>query len=142
MNEEHINNIIKKYKAGKSSLQEEAFLFENVGESETEIKSIAAFVKQQKKIAPKNLNKDLWTSFEKRTNKNKKLKTFFISAAASIVLISALLINNFNKNQLSNNEKEALLKEAKSMFLEFDKSKPAYSVLVENDLLIVYTKIE
>lgn len=142
MSEEHINNLIKKYKEGESSLEEEEFLFETVDESNPEMKSVSIFVKKSKIFAPSNLNNKLWESFEKRNNKSKRLKIGIFSAAASIVLISTLLITSFSGNQLTYNEKEALLNEAKNMFLEFDKSKSEYSVLVENDLLIVFTRIE
>lgn len=142
MSEEHIKNLIDKYKSGTSSLKEEIELFDNVNESEPEIKTWASFVKKNKKVAPDNLNDKLWESFDKKKSKNKQFKIGLISAAASLVLISTLFVNNIKNKDLSNSEKEALLKEAKEMFIEFDKSKPKYSVLVENDLLIVYTKVE
>ncbi|MCG1037351.1 hypothetical protein [Polaribacter sargassicola] len=142
MSEENIKNLMDKYKSGTSSLEEEKELFDNVNESEPEIKTWASFVKKNKKVAPDNFNDKLWESFDKKTSKNNRFKIGLISVAASVLFISTLFMNNIKNESLSNEEKEALLNEAKNMFIEFDKSKPKYNVLVESDLLIVYTKTE
>lgn len=142
MKEENIKNILEKYKSGESSLKEEEFLFDNIDDFDTGIKNWSSFVKRNKKVAPDNFNDDLWTSFEKRTTKNNRFKIGLLSAAASIVLISTLYINNIRDKGLSDFEKEALLNEAKNMFLEYDQKKTIYRVIAENDLVIVYTKIE
>ena len=140
MKEENIKNLITKYKLGSSSLKEEALLFDNVDDSETAIKTVATFVKKNKKVAPDNFNNDLWKSFDKKTTQQNRFKIGLISAAASIILISTLYINNISDNGLSYGEKEALLNEAKNMFTEQEVQ--PISVLIESDLIIVYTKIE
>ncbi|MGJ8759215.1 MAG: hypothetical protein ACSHXA_01650 [Polaribacter sp.] len=140
MKEENIKNLITKYKLGTSSLKEEALLFDNVDDSETAIKAVSTFVKKNKKVAPDNFNNDLWKSFDKKTTQKNRFKIGLISAAASILLISTLYINNISDNGLSYGEKEALLNEAKNMFTEQEVQ--PISVLIESDLIIVYTKIE
>jgi len=140
MKEENIKNLITKYKLGSSSLKEESFLFENVNDSETAIKTVATFVKKNKKVAPDNFNNDLWKSFDKKTTQKNRFKIGLISAAASILLISTLYINTISDNGLSYGEKEALLNEAKNMFTKQEVQ--PISVLIESDLIIVYTKIE
>jgi len=142
MSEENIKNLIDKYKSGISSLEEELMLFDNVDESQPEIKTWASFVKKNKKVAPDNFNDDLWQTFDKKTSKSKQFKIGLISAAASVLLICTLFFANQKNEGLTNKEKEALLNEAKEMFIEFDASKPKYNVLVESDLLTVYTKVE
>lgn len=142
MKEENIKNILEKYKSGESSLKEEEFLFDNVDDSDTGIKAWFSFVKRNKKVAPDNFNDDLWKTFEKRTTKNNRFKIGLLSVAASIVLISTLYINNIRDKGLSDFEKEALLNEAKNMFAEYEQTKPIYRIITENDLVIVYTKIE
>lgn len=139
MKEENIKNIKAKYKFGSSSLKEEAFLFDNVDDSETVIKTWSTFVKKNKIITPSNFNNVLWKSFDKKITINNKFK--FISAAASILLIITLYIYNINNEGLSYGEKEALLYEARSMFIK-QKVKPIHRVIVESDLIIVYTKID
>ncbi|QXP64435.1 hypothetical protein [Polaribacter sp. HaHaR_3_91] len=140
MKEENIKNLITKYKLGSSSLKEESFLFENVNDSETAIKTVATFVKKNKKVAPDNFNNDLWKSFDKKTTQKNRFKIGLISAAASILLISTLYINTISDSGLSYGEKEALLNEAKNMFTKQEVQ--PISVLIESDLIIVYTKIE
>ena len=140
MKEENIKNLITKYKLGSSSLKEEALLFDNVDDSETAIKTVATFVKKNKKVAPDNFNNDLWKSFDKKTTQKNRFKIGLISAAASILLISTLYINTISDNGLSYGEKEALLNEAKNMFTKQEVQ--PISVLIESDLIIVYTKIE
>ncbi|QXP66925.1 hypothetical protein [Polaribacter sp. AHE13PA] len=140
MKEENIKNLITKYKLGSSSLKEEALLFDNVDDSETAIKAVATFVKKNKKVAPDNFNNDLWKSFDKKTTQKNRFKIGLISAAASILLISTLYINTISDNGLSYGEKEALLNEAKNMFTKQEVQ--PISVLIESDLIIVYTKIE
>jgi len=142
MKEVNIKEIIEKYKSGNSSLKEEAFLFDNVDESQHEIKTWASFVKRNKKVAPDNFNDALWESFDKKTTKNNRFKIAIMSAAASILLISTLYLNNIRDKGLSNSEKEALLNEAKSMFTEYEQTKPTYKIIAENDFIIVYTKTE
>lgn len=140
MKEVNIKDIITKYKLGTSSLKEEAFLFDNVDDSETAIKTVATFVKKNKKVAPKNFNTDLWKSFDKKTTPKNRFKIGLISAAASILLICTLYINSKSDKDLSYGEKEALLNEAKNMFTK-QEIQPI-SVLIESELIIVYTKIE
>ncbi|MCL7764054.1 hypothetical protein MPF19_11545 [Polaribacter sp. Z014] len=142
MKEENIKNILEKYKSGKSTLKEETFLFDNVDDSETGIKAWSSFVKKNKKVVPDNFNDDSWQSFDKKTTKNNRFKIGLMSAIASILLLSTLYLNNLRNQGLSNNEKEALLNEAKKMFIVAEQTKPILRIIVESDLLIVYTKIE
>ncbi len=142
MSEENINNLIDKYKAGKSTLKEEAFLFEHVNESHTEIQSIANFVKENKRNAPNHFNDKLWESFDKKQTQAKRIKLGFFSVAASIVLLVTLYINTKNENTLSISEKQALLNEAKNMFVANNQPKKQHQIIIENDLVVVYTKPE
>ncbi|WP_343328994.1 hypothetical protein [Polaribacter staleyi] len=138
MKEENIKDIIAKYKSGSSSLKEEEFLFNYVDDSETAIKTVATYVKKNKKIAPDNFNTDLWNSFDKKTTQQNRFKIGLISAAASILLICTLYINTISDKGLSYGEKEALLNEAKNMFTKQEVQ--PIRVLIESDLIIVYTK--
>jgi len=140
MKEETIKNRIEKYKNGETSLKEEEQLFNNVGENQPEIEVLSDFVKENKINMPPNLNDKLWKSFEKRTAKNNNFKIGVFSAAASIALILSLFLYNNNQNKLSETEKSALLEEAKSMFKETPKEKEMYTKILENELVIVYTK--
>jgi len=88
------------------------------------------------------LNGTLWESFNEKTTKKNRFKIGFLSAAASIALIFTLFIYNSNKNTLTETEKQALLNEAKNMFIEADEEKVMYRKILENELVIVYTKTQ
>jgi hypothetical protein len=140
MKEETIKSLIEKYKLGTSSLQEEEFLFNNTSESDTGIKTWSTFVKNHKKEAPENFNNTLWESFEKRNIKNNKFRIGVLSAAASIVLIISLYISINSQNELTDGQKKVLLNEAKNMFLDVNQEQITQNIIIENELIVVYTK--
>ncbi len=142
MSEENSNDIIQKYKSGTSSLEEEKLLFNSAEKMDEPLKIWADFVKQNQKEIPKNLNDTLWESFEEKTKKSNKFKIGILSAAASIALIFSLFIYNSNQNTLTETEKQALLNEAKNMFIEADEEKAMYRKILENELVIVYIKTQ
>ena len=140
MKEETIKNRIEKYKNGETSLKEEKRLFDEVYENESEIKILAGFVEENKIETPYNLNDKLWNSFEKKTAKKNRFKIGIFSAAASILLLVSLYFGFLNENELSYNEKEALLNEAKSMFSDAEVKQTIHNIIIETDFIIVYTK--
>lgn len=140
MNEENINKIIQKYKAGESSLEEEKTLFNTINDSEESIQSWASFVKKNTIKTPENLNEKLWDAFEEKTRKPNQLKIRVLSAVASIALILSLFIYNTNKNEMSETQKATLLEEARNMFADAKEEKEVYKKILENELVIVYTK--
>jgi len=140
MKEETIKNRIEKYKNGETSLKEEEQLFNNVGENQPEIEVLSNFVKENKINIPPNLNDTLWKSFEEKTTKNNRFKIGFFSAAASIVLLLTLYIGFLNNDELSYDEKQALLNEAKSMFSDAEVKQTIHNIIIETDFIIVYTK--
>lgn len=140
MSEESINNIIEKYKAGTSSLDEEKTLFNSKDNTEESIKLWSLFVKKNKLNAPKNLNEKLWDSFEKKDNISNKNKIWLYSAVATIALLVSVYINSVNENSLTNSEKQALLNEAKSMFADSNENNYVNQIILESELVVVYTK--
>lgn len=141
MNEETIKHIIQKYKAGESSLEEEKILFDSVEKTKESIQTWASFVKKSRITSPENLNEKLWTSFEMKTKKPNKFRIGMFSAAASIALIFSIFIYNNHQNKLSESEKSALLEEARNMFVDENKQQEIYQKILENELIIVYTKV-
>ena len=140
MKEETIKNRIEKYKNGETSLKEEKRLFDEVDENESEIKILAGFVEENKIEIPYNLNDKLWNSFEKKTAKKNRFKIGIFSAAASILLLVSLYFGFLNNDELSYNEKQALLNEAKSMFSDAEVKQTIHNIIIETDFVIVYTK--
>ena len=140
MKEETIKNRIEKYKNGETSLKEEEQLFKNVGENQPGIEVLSDFVKENKINIPPNLNDKLWKSFEEKTTKNNRFKIGFFSAAASILLLVSLYFGFLNNDELSYDEKQALLNEAKSMFSDAEVKQTIHNIIIETDFVIVYTK--
>ena len=139
MKEEHIKNIIEKYKLGTSSLEEEKTLLESDVIVDEPIRNLSTFIKNNKKEAPDNFNQKLWESFNKKIKKPNTFRLRLFSAAASIALIVSIFIYNNNKNEMPVSEKEALLNEAKRMFMASNEEEK-YDVIFENELVVVYTK--
>tara|TARA_R110001583_G_scaffold68019_2_gene194021 strand:+ start:742 stop:1164 length:423 start_codon:yes stop_codon:yes gene_type:complete len=138
MKEESIKNFIKKYKSGTSSLEEEIFLFDSKKVTNSSIQMIFSFIKKNKKEVPQNFNDKMWMSFDKKTKKMNQFRIGLLSTAASIVLLLSIYISN--KNELTNSEKEALLIEAKSMFIAKNQKEKNYTIIIQNELVVVYTK--
>ena len=118
MKEETINKLIQKYKNGETSLKEEEQLFYNAKENQPEIRILADFKEKNQIKTPSNLNDKLWNSFDVKQRKNNRFRIGVFSAAASIVLLLSFYFGSLNNNKLSYSEKQALLDEAKKMFLE------------------------
>jgi hypothetical protein len=140
MKEETMNRLIEKYKNGETSLEEEEKLFYNVNEDELEIKALADFIHNHQIKTPQNLNEKLWKSFDEKKVKKNNFKITFFSVAASIVLIVSLYVGNLDRNKLSNGEKQALLNEAKNMFVDVEVPKTVHHIILESDLIVLYTK--
>jgi hypothetical protein len=142
MKEENIKNLIEKYKLGTSSLAEEQFLFDNIDKSDAAIEASSVFVKINKKEIPDNFNDKLWESFEEKTSNSNQFKYRFLAVAASLTLIITLFTGNIGGSKLNYGEKEALLNEAQMMFLNSEETLPIQTIIVENDLIVVYTEIK
>ena len=142
MGEDNINNLIKKYKSGTSSLEEEQFLFDNLDKLDSDIKATAVFVKVNRKEVPGNLNEKLWDSFDEKKKNPNKFKYHFIAIAASIALLFTLFISNQKGSKQSYSDKVALLNEAQMMFLNSEEAPSIHNIIIESDLIVVYTKKE
>lgn len=139
MKKEHIEAIFEKYKNGETSLEEEQFLLKNATELNFPLSNWITHERKNKEEVTKQFNDRLWQSFDKRTqSKNKIIKRVLI-AAASIVLLFTLYIENQEENTQSLSEKEALLIEAKSMFSKIEQN-TNQEIIFDSDLIVVYKK--
>ena len=113
-------------------------LFDSKKVTNSSIQMIFSFIKKNKKEVPQNFNDKMWMSFDKKTKKMNQFRIGLLSTAASIVLLLSIYISN--KNELTNSEKEALLIEAKSMFIAKNQKEKNYTIIIQNELVVVYTK--
>ncbi|NQU52335.1 MAG: hypothetical protein HQ522_07320 [Bacteroidetes bacterium] len=142
MNKEKIENLIEKYEAGASTLQEEQFLFDNAENSDPTIEAWSAFVKHKKKVAPQNLNDSLWASIQTRKIKKRSFVISIMSTAATVLLFIFISVNYLSSKKMSYKEKEALLSEALSM-LDIQKQIIAeQSIIYEDEMIIIYSATE
>lgn len=142
MKEDEFENLTKKYEAGASTLREEQFLLDNAEEINPNIEAWSIFVKTNKREIPGNFNNTLWESFQRRTNKKRRIKIRIISAAASILLIIAVSIVIPLGNKPTYEEKEALLTQARNMLAESDQLIATENIIYEDEMIIIYTSIE
>ncbi len=142
MKEKTIERLIKKYKEGASTLQEEQVLFDNSENSPSMMDAWAAFINQNKIEVPRNLNDRLWDSFQNRTTRKRRLKIKILSAAASVLLLIAFFIGFREQKQLSYKEKEVLLNEALNMFVDYEQEIARESIIYEDEQIIIYTHLE
>lgn len=139
MKEETIKNLIKKYKKGETSLSEEKELFNSGNETQPEIANLSQFIKNNQIKTPENLNEKLWESFDEKSVKSNKFRIGIYSAAASILLIFSLYFWSFEPNKMTYNEKVVLLNEAKSLFVDTSEKEIISNIILETDIIIVYT---
>jgi len=139
MKEETIKELFEKYKKGDTSISEEKELFNSVNESQSEIRSLSQFIKNNQIKTPENLNEKLWESFDKKSVRKNKSRIGMYSAAASILLLFSLYFWNVKPKEMTYNEKLTLLNEAKSMFVDTPEKEINRNIILETDLIIVYT---
>jgi hypothetical protein len=139
MKEETISSMFEKYENGETSLEEEQALFSKTHENESEVNALAGFLKRNQIKTPDHFNKDLWKSFDKKTSKNSRFRIGVFSAAASILLLFSMYFWNISKKEMTYNEKVALLNEAKSMFENISQKELDQNIILETDMVIVYT---
>ena len=140
MNADKLKHLTERYESGASTLEEERMLFNHLENSDTSLGAWATFVKQNKSDVPRDLNENLWQSFEGMKPRKSRVLVKLLSAAAAIILAIALFISFPTNDKQSYSEKEALLNEARSMFTKNDSPKNYKNeIIYENDEMIIYT---
>ena len=138
MKEGDLEKLIQKYKEGDSTLSEEKVLFNNSKKSESSLKLWSTFVDKNKTDIPEDLNSRLWQSFQNKKTKKRRLFLKIMGVAASIILLGALLIGNFDQTEQSYSEKERILNQALAMFESNEDEEKQHTIFYENEIIIVY----
>lgn len=142
MKREYINKQLEKYEKGLSSSHEEQELISLLSSSAKGKNAWFKFIKLQKAKVPENLEDDIWTSIQNQENRKKRLLIRISSIAASVVLALSLSMGFFNRNpeEMTLQEKEAVLKEAMALIPETQNKSILGEIIYENEILIIYTK--
>ena len=137
MSKKNSDSLLEKYLAGETTLAEEEKFFSDKTQGPG-IEEWSRYVKQKRKKAPPNFNDTVWASIQIRHRRKQRFLVGLSGLAASITLFIAISIVNTNDNDVSYEEKKALLNEALSMFSD-KKSEPAkQSIIYEDDMVIIY----
>jgi len=141
MRNKESDGLIKKYLAAESTLDEEKELFKAKNQY-PEIEAWGTFVKQKRVKVPRGLNDSIWASIQTRKRKKQRFLIGLSGIAASVALFMVIFINstiNFNN---SYEEKEAVLKEALSMFPNEKHTPSNKNIIYEDELIIIYVASE
>ena len=131
MGNKNKEELINKYLEAESNLNEEQDIF-NTETANSDFNPWFKFVKKYRMKAPENLNNSVWDAIQSKRKRTQQVIYGIVATAASVALIVSLSVNSPKQ---SDKEKEALLKEALSMF---DNSKPKVeerNIIYEDDLM-------
>ncbi len=135
------DELVEKYLAAATTLEEEETLFD--GENQQPgLAEWATYRKQKRKRAPSNLPDTIWSAIQRR-RRNRRRILIGVPAAASIAFIVVSLILSSgplpqDEGPITYDEKEALLKEALSMFPDEKPTTAEENIIYEDDLVIIY----
>lgn len=138
MKKETIESLVKKYREGNTTLKEEEFLKDNVSKSDVNIHNWLSNVGSKKNDLPQDFEESMWRTFQDKTSNKRKLSFELFSAAASILLLITLMNTNFESKELSYSEKEALLKEALSLYDSTETSNDNESIFYQDEIVVIY----
>ncbi|NRD23922.1 hypothetical protein HNV10_11750 [Winogradskyella litoriviva] len=142
MKEDKTKVLLKKYKEGYTTLDDEQFLLDKTSGITPSLDAWSTFVKNNKIETPHNFNEKLWESFQNKKNRKRKVFVGIMSAAASLLLFITFIITNQKQEELNYSEKEALLSLAKEMVSNSDSTDNEKNIIYENDMVIIYTTKE
>ncbi len=142
MNREQVDELLNKYEQGLTSQEEMDFLLEQFENSRSGPGVWFNYLRLQKKKAPENLHKQVWSAIQTQEKKKNRKIALFISAAASLaILISFIFISPSLRNQkeMSYEEKAAKLEEALSLLSE-NNEQANREIIYEDEIIVIYTE--
>lgn len=137
MNKKKSKDLINKYLAAESTLEEELDFF-NSEKQDSGIAQWSAYVKGSKEKVPTNLKESIWSAIQIKKRKKQHYLIRLSGIAASIVLLGTFLIYNANNAKSEYAEKEALLKEALSLANNKIKTTEHQHIIYEDDMITIY----
>lgn len=142
MKKETIDKQLNLYKEGRSSLEEEEKLARILGASNEKENGWFKYIQQHKKVAPRNLESDIWALIQKRGSRKRRILLRISSVAASIILAVSVffILETRPQQEMSYAEKEAVLAEALAMISDTQEQPIVGEILYEDEILIIYTK--
>ncbi|MEM9325275.1 MAG: hypothetical protein AAGA85_06455 [Bacteroidota bacterium] len=136
------DNLIDKYLAAETTLEEEETLFDGKNQ-QPGIAEWATYRNRKRNKAPSNLPDTIWSTIQKRRRNRQRMLIGLPAVAASIAFVVFALIYDAGDQQvaprpITYDEKEALLHEALSLFSEEQPTTSKQNVIYEDDVVIIY----
>lgn len=142
MKKEYIDKQLEIYEQGLSSADEERELISLLGDSDKGSNYWFKYIKQHKRIAPVNLESDIWSAIQSKEQRKRRTLFKIGSVAASVILAVSLFFtfDILRPEEMSYEEKEVALKEAMALFSETQEKPVLEEILYEDEIIIIYTK--
>lgn len=142
MKKEYIDKQLDTFEQGLSSIDEERELASLLAGSEKGADTWFKYIKQHKKIAPPNLESDIWSAIQSKEQRKRRTLFKIGSVAASVILAVSLFftIDILRPEEMSYEEKEAALKEAMALISETPEKPVLEGILYEDEIIIIYIK--
>lgn len=137
MKREQVDDILKKYKAGLSSLNEEHLLLSKTDEMEDSDKIWFSYLKKNQVKVPTSIENDIWQTLVRRKQKIRMRR--ITAVAAAVLLFLSLFLFKTHQNQQEQIRKKALLQEAISMVSDKEENLTK-TVLYQDQYVIIYSK--
>ena len=137
MNNRKSDDLMEKYLAADSTLEEEDKLFNSENQLPG-IKDWSSYVIQKRKKTPSNLKDSIWAAIQTRKRKKQRFLVILSGVAAAIALVITTFIYPTVNIHSDYKEKEALLNEALSMFSDEQPIPEKQSIIYEDDVVIIY----
>lgn len=136
------DNLIDKYLAAETTLEEEETLFDGKNQ-QPGVAEWATYRNHKRNKAPSNLPDTIWSTIQKRRRNRQRMLIGLPAVAASIAFVVFVLIYDEGDQQvaprrITYDEKEALLHEALSLFSEEQPTTSKQNVIYEDDVVIIY----
>ena len=137
MNNRKSDDLIEKYLAADSTLEEEDKLF-NSDNQLPGIKEWSTYIIQKRKKAPSHLKDSIWATIQTRKRKKQWFLVGLSGVAASFALSITIFIYSTVNMHSDYKKKEALLNEALSMFSDDQPIPEKQGIIYEDDMVIIY----
>ena len=135
------DDLMRKYLAGESTLEEEEKLF-NPGDQRTGIEAWSTYVNQNRKKTPAGLADSIWANIKARDRRKQRFLVGLYGIAASVALCIAVLVYKTDNKNTDYAEKEALLNEALSLLSKEPNPDGNQRIIYEDDMVIIYSASE
>jgi len=131
------DDLLSKYFAAESTIKEEEELFSQ-GNETAGIEEWSRFVQNKKVKAPSDLKASIWSKIQAKKRRKQRFMMGMSGIAASITILLVLFFNGVEDNGMPYEEKEAMLKEALSMFGDEPNEKNKQTIIYEDEMIVIY----